>query len=83
MFCVVCADQVIADLAIGQSQRPDVAMTPETLMVWLSATKPITAICIALSFGSGGCSSWMIWWFNNTFQSLPEAGKMRSPSGTS
>ncbi len=37
---------VIADLAVGQS-RPGVAMTTDTLMVWLSSTKPIAAACIA------------------------------------
>ena len=34
------------DLAIGES-RPGVAMTTDTLMIWLSSTKPITAVCIA------------------------------------
>jgi CubicO group peptidase (beta-lactamase class C family) len=36
----------IADIAIGES-RPNVPMTADTLMIWLSSTKPITAICIA------------------------------------
>ncbi len=38
--------KVLADLAVGES-RPGVAMTIETLMLWLSATKPISAVCIA------------------------------------
>ena len=36
----------VADLAIGESRR-GVAMTPDTLMLWMSATKPVTAIAIA------------------------------------
>jgi CubicO group peptidase (beta-lactamase class C family) len=38
--------QPIADFAIGES-RPGVAMTPDTLTLWLSACKPIAAIAIA------------------------------------
>jgi CubicO group peptidase (beta-lactamase class C family) len=38
--------QIIADFAIGES-RPGVAMTPNSLMLWLSASKPIGAIAIA------------------------------------
>ena len=37
--------QVVADLAIG-SAREAVAMTPDTLMLWLSSTKPIGAVAI-------------------------------------
>jgi len=37
--------QVVADFAIGES-RPGVPMTPETIMVWMSATKPIGAVAI-------------------------------------
>jgi CubicO group peptidase (beta-lactamase class C family) len=40
------AGRIIADFAIGES-RPGVAMTTDTLMLWLSATKPITAVCVA------------------------------------
>jgi CubicO group peptidase (beta-lactamase class C family) len=36
----------VITLAIGES-RPGVAMTVDTLMLWLSSTKPITAVCIA------------------------------------
>ena len=36
----------IADVALGES-RPGVAMTPETLMVWMSACKPVAAVAIA------------------------------------
>jgi CubicO group peptidase (beta-lactamase class C family) len=36
----------VADLAFGQS-RPGVAMTPDTLMLWLSGSKPIGAVAIA------------------------------------
>ena len=38
--------QPVADLAIGQS-RPGVAMTPDTVILWMSATKPMTALAIA------------------------------------
>jgi CubicO group peptidase (beta-lactamase class C family) len=38
--------QSIANLAVGES-RPGVAMTPDSIMLWLSATKPVTAVCIA------------------------------------
>ena len=34
------------DAAVGEA-RPAVAMTPDTLMLWMSATKPITAVCVA------------------------------------
>jgi CubicO group peptidase (beta-lactamase class C family) len=37
---------VIADLALGES-RPGVAMTTDTLMLWMSSTKPIAAVAIA------------------------------------
>jgi CubicO group peptidase (beta-lactamase class C family) len=38
--------QTIADFAVGES-RPGVAMTPETIMLWMSATKPTGAVAIA------------------------------------
>ena len=41
-----------ADLAVGQS-RPGVAMTPDTIMIWLSATKPIAAVCVARLWEQG------------------------------
>lgn len=37
--------QIVADFAIGES-RPGVAMTPETLMLWMSATKPTASVAI-------------------------------------
>lgn len=37
--------EVIADLALGEA-RPGVAMTPGTLVLWLSAGKPVTAVAI-------------------------------------
>jgi CubicO group peptidase (beta-lactamase class C family) len=40
------AGEVIADIGIGES-RPGVAMRADTLMPWMSATKPIVAIAIA------------------------------------
>jgi CubicO group peptidase (beta-lactamase class C family) len=36
----------IANLGLGES-RPGEAMTADTLMLWLSSTKPVTAVCIA------------------------------------
>lgn len=36
----------MADVALGES-RPGTAMTPDTLTLWLSAGKPITAVAIA------------------------------------
>lgn len=39
------AGETIADFAVGDA-RPGVAMTSDTLMLWLSATKPIAAICV-------------------------------------
>jgi CubicO group peptidase (beta-lactamase class C family) len=38
--------QIVADVGIGQS-RPGVAMTPETVILWMSATKPTAALAIA------------------------------------
>ena len=35
-----------ADLAVGDA-RPGVPMTNDAVMLWLSATKPVTAVCIA------------------------------------
>src|SRR3981189_1756534 len=36
----------VADLAFGLA-REGVAMTPDTIMLWMSSTKPITALAIA------------------------------------
>jgi CubicO group peptidase (beta-lactamase class C family) len=38
--------RVVADFAIGES-RPGVEMTPDTIMLWMSATKPVAAVAIA------------------------------------
>lgn len=38
--------EVIADVALGEA-RPGVVMRPDTLTLWLSAGKPITAIAVA------------------------------------
>jgi CubicO group peptidase (beta-lactamase class C family) len=35
-----------ADFGIGES-RPGVAMTPDTVMLWMSATKPLAAVALA------------------------------------
>jgi CubicO group peptidase (beta-lactamase class C family) len=44
--CVSVDQNIVADLAFGES-RPGVAMTTDTIMLWLSSTKPITAVCVA------------------------------------
>ena len=38
--------EVVAELAIGES-RPRVAMTPDTLMPWMSCSKPVGAVALA------------------------------------
>jgi CubicO group peptidase (beta-lactamase class C family) len=45
-LCVQTNQRQLINLAIGESS-PGVAMTADTLMIWLSSTKPITAVCIA------------------------------------
>ncbi len=44
--------EVVEDSAIGES-RPGVAMTPQTIMLWLSAGKPIVAVGIAILWERG------------------------------
>jgi len=51
-LCVLRNGQPLADLAIGNA-RIDVPMTPDTLMLWLSAGKPITAVAIAMLMERG------------------------------
>src|SRR6478609_4508309 len=36
----------VADLTIGEA-RPGVPMSPDTLMVWMSCSKPVTAVAVA------------------------------------
>jgi CubicO group peptidase (beta-lactamase class C family) len=43
---VSIAGKVVADLAIGDSRR-GVPMTPDTLMLWMSSSKPMAAVAIA------------------------------------
>jgi CubicO group peptidase (beta-lactamase class C family) len=38
-------NQTVGDFAIGES-RPGVPMTPETIMLWMSATKPTASVAI-------------------------------------
>lgn len=38
--------QVAADIALGEA-RPGVPMRPDTLMLWMSSTKPVAAVAIA------------------------------------
>ncbi|MFA9477313.1 serine hydrolase domain-containing protein [Phycisphaerales bacterium AB-hyl4] len=44
--------EIIADLAVGEA-RAGVPMTPEHLVLWMSSTKPITAIAIAQQIERG------------------------------
>ena len=44
--------QVVADVALGEARR-GVAMRTDTLMLWLSAGKPITAVAVAQQRGRG------------------------------
>lgn len=43
---VARAGEVVADLAVGEA-RPGQPLTTDTLMLWLSSTKPVAAIAIA------------------------------------
>lgn len=38
--------QVLADLGLGES-RPDVPMTPDSVVLWMSSVKPVAAVAIA------------------------------------
>jgi len=42
----------LADIALGLA-APDVPMTPETLMLWMSSGKPVTAVAVALLWERG------------------------------
>jgi CubicO group peptidase (beta-lactamase class C family) len=42
---VSVSGQPVADLAVGES-RPGVAMMPDTLMLWMSASKPVAAVAV-------------------------------------
>lgn len=45
-LCVSRNGEVIADLALGEA-RPGVAMTPDTVMPWMSCSKPVGAVALA------------------------------------
>ncbi|HVM52522.1 MAG TPA: serine hydrolase domain-containing protein [Acidimicrobiales bacterium] len=47
------AGRVVADVAGGEA-RPGVAMTPDTSMVWFSATKAVTSVAAAQQWERGG-----------------------------
>lgn len=49
------AGQTIASFAVGEA-RPGVPMTTDTLMLWLSSTKPIAAVCVAQLWERGKLS---------------------------
>ena len=42
----------LADLAFGQS-RPGVPMTPDMVMLWMSCSKPVTAVAVAQQWEKG------------------------------
>ena len=44
--------EAVADVAVGES-RPGVAMTPDTVMLWLSSSKPVTAVAVAQMWERG------------------------------
>lgn len=44
--------QVVADLALGQA-RPGVSMRPDTINLWLSSTKPVTAVLLGQLMEAG------------------------------
>ena len=51
-FYVSLRGQVVADVGIGES-RPGVAMTPDRVILWMSATKPMAALAIAQLWEKG------------------------------
>src|SRR5581483_10385650 len=55
-------------IAIGEA-RPGVPMTSDTLMLWLSATKPVTAVCVAQLWERGGLGL-----DDRVMQHIPEFG---------
>jgi len=69
----------IADLAFGLA-REGVPMTPDTIMLWMSSTKPITALAIAQD-GSAEKSRLRIE-SRNTFRSSAPAARSQSPFAT-
>lgn len=50
--CVWWGGELLADLAIGEA-RPGVDMLPETMTLWLSSGKPITAVALARQVEAG------------------------------
>lgn len=44
--------EVVADMAVGEA-APGVAMTPGTLMLWMSSCKPVTAVAVAQQWELG------------------------------
>ncbi len=43
----------LADFALGWSRLDTVPMTPETMMIWFSSTKPVTAVAVAQQWERG------------------------------
>lgn len=50
--CVWRGDVCVADAAMGEA-RPGVAMTAETMTLWLSSCKPLTAVALAQQVEAG------------------------------
>jgi CubicO group peptidase (beta-lactamase class C family) len=59
---------VLADVGIGQA-APFAAMTPQTVLPWLSAGKPLTAVLIAQLYESGRLD-----WDDAVARHIPEFG---------
>lgn len=62
--------EVVADAAVGGS-RAGVSMTSDTLMLWLSATKPIIAVCIGQLVEKG-----LLAWDDPVIRFIPEFGQL-------
>jgi CubicO group peptidase (beta-lactamase class C family) len=58
--------EIISDAAMGES-RAGVPMTPDTLMLWLSATKPTIAVCIGQL-----CEKKLLAWDDPVTRFIPE-----------
>jgi CubicO group peptidase (beta-lactamase class C family) len=59
--------QVVADVAVGEAQRGGVPMRTDTLMLWLSAGKPVTAVAVAQLRERG-----MLDWDDRVARHIPE-----------
>lgn len=63
---VAQSGSVLWDYAFGQA-RPDLPMSPETVMIWLSSSKPLTATAIAQQVELGNLD-----WDDPVVEYIPE-----------